>query len=86
MKDKNLFHGFSSAQKNELKSVLNVAKQCNYEPKHTRQVTKFALEIFDDLEDLHKMGWQELYTCCAPPCCTTSVCIRKGTTPIIKLP
>jgi len=61
MKNKTLFRGFDPAQKNELKSVLKVAKQCNYESRHTRQVTKFSLEIFDDLGSLHKMGWQERY-------------------------
>jgi len=61
MKNKTLFHGFDSTQKTELKSVLKVAKQCHYEAKHTRQVTKLALEIFDDLIGLHKMGWQERY-------------------------
>lgn len=61
MKKKTLFKGFDSAQRNELKSVLKVAKQCNYEPRHTRLVTKIALEIFDDLNDLHKLGWQQRY-------------------------
>jgi exopolyphosphatase/guanosine-5'-triphosphate,3'-diphosphate pyrophosphatase len=61
MKNKTLFRGFDSVQKNELKSVMKVAKQCNYEAKHTKQVTKFALEIFDDLSSLHQMGPQERY-------------------------
>ncbi len=61
MKKKTLFKDFDSAQRNELKSVLKVAKQCNYEPRHTKLVTKIALEIFDDLNDLHKLGWQQRY-------------------------
>lgn len=61
MKKKTLFKDFDSAQRNELKSVLKVAKQCNYEPRHTKLVTKIALEIFDDLSDLHMLGWQQRY-------------------------
>ena len=61
MKNKTLFRGFSTAQKNELKSVMKVAKQCKYDSQHTKQVTKFALEIFDDLNELHGMGAEERY-------------------------
>jgi len=61
MKNKTLFRGFNEVQKIELRSVMKVAKQCNYDSKHTKQVTKFALEIFDDLSDLHGMGAAERY-------------------------
>jgi len=53
--------GLNNEEKAELKAVLKVAKQCNYESKHTRHVTKIALEIFDDLEDLHQLGPHERY-------------------------
>jgi len=61
MKRKALLRGLNDRQKNELRSVLKVAKRCNYEPKHTRHVTNLALTIFDDLGDLHKLGSQERY-------------------------
>ncbi len=61
MKNKDFLEGFDSAQRNELKSVLKVARQCDYDPHHTKLVTKMAMEIFDDLGDLHKLGWQERY-------------------------
>lgn len=53
--------GLNNDEKVELKAVLKVAKQCNYESKHTHRVTQFALEIFDDLEDLHQLGPHERY-------------------------
>jgi exopolyphosphatase/guanosine-5'-triphosphate,3'-diphosphate pyrophosphatase len=53
--------GLNDEEKAELKAVLKVAKQCNYESKHTRHVTQLALEIFDDLEDLHQLDTQARY-------------------------
>ncbi|MDK2981788.1 MAG: hypothetical protein PWQ55_2135 [Chloroflexota bacterium] len=54
-------NGLTNDEITELKSVLKVAKQCNYEAKHTRHVTRIALELFDDLADLHKLGARERY-------------------------
>jgi exopolyphosphatase/guanosine-5'-triphosphate,3'-diphosphate pyrophosphatase len=66
MKKRTLLRGLSKEEKQELDSVFQVARQCNYETKHTRQVTHLALEIFDDLIDLHKLGKQErFYLLCA---------------------
>lgn len=61
MTKKAFLRGLNEDEKMELKAVLKVAKQCNYEPKHTKQVTKIALEIFDDLADLHQFGPHERY-------------------------
>lgn len=43
-------------RKNEMKFVHQLAKDCQYEAKHTRQVTRIALKIFDDLQNLHRLG------------------------------
>ena len=51
----------NNEEKSELKAVLKVAKQCNYESRHTRQVTQLALELFDNLADLHQMGPHDRY-------------------------
>jgi exopolyphosphatase/pppGpp-phosphohydrolase len=59
---KNAFlRDLNDEEKLELKSVMKVAKRCNYEAKHTKRVTLFALEIFDDLVDLHNLGAHERY-------------------------
>ncbi len=39
-----------------LQAVLALAEQCHYEREHSHQVTKLALEIFDDLQPLHNLG------------------------------
>lgn len=44
-----------------LNAVLALARSCNYEREHTHQVTKLALELFDRLQGLHKMGPQERF-------------------------
>ena len=53
--------GLNNEEKTELKAVLKVAKQCNFDSKHTRHVTQIALEIFDDLTDLHQLGPHDRY-------------------------
>lgn len=58
--------GFSDQQKSQLQSALSLAKQCTYEAKHTKQVTRLALEIFDQLQPLHHMEPEErFYLLCA---------------------
>jgi len=53
-------------RKNKLKYVFKLAKDCQYEAKHTKQVTRVALKIFDDLQNLHRMGSNErFYLQCA---------------------
>jgi len=42
-----------------LDAVVAFARDCNYEPEHTHQVTELALAIFDQLQGLHGMGSQE---------------------------
>ena len=58
--------GLNNQEISILKSVYDVAKQCNYEARHTRHVTKLALTVFDDLIELHHLGRQErFYLLCA---------------------
>ena len=42
-----------------LDAVIAFARDCNYEPEHTHQVTELTLAIFDQLQNLHGMGPQE---------------------------
>ncbi len=42
-----------------LDAVIAFARDCNYEPEHTHQVTELALALFDQLPSLHGMGPQE---------------------------
>jgi len=59
-------NGIEKHRKNELKFVLKLAKDCQYEAKHTKQVTCIALKIFDDLQNLYRMGSTErFYLQCA---------------------
>ena len=61
MNKKSMQRGLNKQEISGLKSVYEVAKQCNYEAKHTKHVTKLALMIYDDLLDLHQLGKQERY-------------------------
>jgi putative phosphoesterase len=42
-----------------LDAVIAFARDCNYEPEHTHQVTELALALFDQLQGLHGLGPQE---------------------------
>ena len=42
-----------------LQAVLHLAQTCEYEAQHTHQVTRLALRMFDDLQDLHGFGMKE---------------------------
>ena len=44
-----------------LEAVLALAKECKYEREHTQQVERLALEIFDQLGRLHKLGQRERF-------------------------
>ena len=44
-----------------MEAVLALAKQCKYEREHTHQVERLALEIFDQLGPLHKLGQAERF-------------------------
>lgn len=50
-----------SQRKDELKFVKKLGKNCQYEVKHTKQVTRIALKIFDDLQNLHRLGSTERF-------------------------
>jgi putative phosphoesterase len=42
-----------------LDAVIALARDCNYAPEHTHQVTELALTLFDQLQSLHGLGPQE---------------------------
>jgi len=44
-----------------LEAVLALARSCRYEEEHTHQVTRLALELFDGLQDFHRMGPQKRF-------------------------
>ena len=50
----------------QLECVIEFAKHCEYEEVHSRQVTKLALRLFDELQELIGMGARErFYLNCA---------------------
>ncbi|MGD0572537.1 MAG: HD domain-containing protein [Sedimentisphaerales bacterium] len=44
-----------------MEAVLALAKECKYEREHTHQVERLALKIFDQLNQLHKLGQRERF-------------------------
>jgi exopolyphosphatase/pppGpp-phosphohydrolase len=44
-----------------LEAVLALARKCNYEREHTHQVEKLALQLFDQLVELHHLSGQERF-------------------------
>lgn len=42
-------------------SVLAFARTCRYEQKHSQQVTKLALRLFDELQLLHNLGTEDKF-------------------------
>ena len=44
-----------------LEAVLALARKCNYEREHTHQVEKLALQLFDQLVELHHLGGRERF-------------------------
>jgi putative phosphoesterase len=44
-----------------LKAVMALAKRCRYEAGHTHQVTRLALELFDALQELHRLGPEDRF-------------------------
>lgn len=48
-----------------LEAVLELARRCGYEREHTRQVTRLALALFDELRGLHGYGpWERFLLRC----------------------
>jgi exopolyphosphatase/guanosine-5'-triphosphate,3'-diphosphate pyrophosphatase len=45
----------------KLETVLALAEKCNYEKQHTHQVEKLALQLFDGLAKLHRLGDKERF-------------------------
>ena len=62
MKYSRLINTLDEQEKKDLNFVLKLAKTCNFENRHTKHVTKLALKIFDDLQQLHKLGSREKFT------------------------
>ncbi len=54
-------------QQASINAVLQLAETCGYEAEHTHHVTYLAQVLFDDLQELHKLGERErfLLTCAA---------------------
>jgi exopolyphosphatase/pppGpp-phosphohydrolase len=44
-----------------LQAVLQLARSCEYEEGHTHQVTRLALQLFDELQLVHGLGPRERY-------------------------
>ena len=44
-----------------LDPVLRLAESCDYEEGHAHQVTRLALLLFDELEPLHRLGYEERF-------------------------
>ncbi|MCA9403296.1 MAG: metallophosphoesterase family protein [Candidatus Omnitrophica bacterium] len=47
--------GRDSGDTEVLKEVVKLARSCSYEKKHSHQVTRIALRMYDDLRDLHQL-------------------------------
>jgi exopolyphosphatase/guanosine-5'-triphosphate,3'-diphosphate pyrophosphatase len=62
MKYSRLIKNLTDQEKKDLKFVLKLAKSCNFENRHTKHVTKLALKLFDDLQELHKLGSRDKFT------------------------
>jgi exopolyphosphatase/guanosine-5'-triphosphate,3'-diphosphate pyrophosphatase len=62
MKYSKLIKKLNDQERTDLKFVLKLAKSCNFENRHTKHVTKLALKIFDDLQDLHGLGPKEKFS------------------------
>jgi exopolyphosphatase/pppGpp-phosphohydrolase len=61
MKYSKLIKKLDEQEKSDLKFVLKLAKSCNFEERHSKHVTIFALKIFDGLQELHHLGRSEKY-------------------------
>ncbi len=44
-----------------LEAVLRLAESCKYEAEHTHQVTRLALQLFDELQAVHHLGAKERF-------------------------
>jgi putative phosphoesterase len=51
----------TAQNKKQLASVFELAKECAYEAEHAHQVTSLAVILFDQLQDLHKLGTRERF-------------------------
>jgi exopolyphosphatase/pppGpp-phosphohydrolase len=51
----------SLEEHNTLKAITALSITCGYEVEHTEHVTRLAMRIFDDLQNLHKMTAQHRF-------------------------
>jgi len=51
--------GAVGIEDSRLQAVLQLAQSCEYEVQHTHQVTRLALQLFDELQPLHRLGAEE---------------------------
>jgi exopolyphosphatase/pppGpp-phosphohydrolase len=49
------------AEDERLDPILRLAESCDYEEEHAHQVTRLALLLFDELEPLHRLGYEERF-------------------------
>ncbi len=47
------------SEDSRLEAVLQLAESCHYAADHTHQVTRLALQLFDELQSLHGLGAEE---------------------------
>lgn len=56
-----LFSNISPEQQASLDAVIELAHTCEYEETRTNYVTNLALQLFDELQNLHKLGQRERF-------------------------
>ncbi len=52
---------YNENQKKALLAAEGLARTCGYEAGHTQHVTRLALQLFDSLRDLHRLGATERF-------------------------
>ncbi len=52
---------FQEQNAENLQHIFELAEYCKYDADHAWQVTKLALQLFDDLHELHLLGTTERY-------------------------
>jgi len=51
----------TSTQEEYLQAALRLAQTCDYDADHTQHVTRLALRLFDQTQNLHHLGQQERF-------------------------
>ncbi len=50
-----------SMEETRLEPVFRLAESCDYEAEHANQVARLALQLFDELQSLHRLGDEERF-------------------------